>query len=143
VESPKTRIAWHMMPWTIQFDFLVGCLYGNLVPSFLSFRTSSATAALAIYRTVIKPSVVCCSCVVNRCFSCCCFYFFVVVGSFFFFFCYPRCRVLYYDVCHLCPSLCRVMDFVVSSPWFFSISNEWKFSIVLIFNEVLFIHKKK
>jgi hypothetical protein len=86
VESPKTRIAWHMMPWTIQFDFLVGCLYGNLVPSFLSFRTSSATAALAIYRTVIKPSVVCCSCVVNRCFSCCCFYFFVVVGSFFFFF---------------------------------------------------------
>jgi hypothetical protein len=78
LESPKTRIAWHLMLWTIRFDFLVGCSYGNLVPSFLSFQTSPTTAALAIYQTVIKPCVVYCSCVIIRCFSCC-FYFSVVV----------------------------------------------------------------
>jgi hypothetical protein len=83
MESPKTRIAWYLMPWTIRFDFLVvGCSYGNLVPSLLSFQTSLVAAALAIYRTMIKPCVVCCSCVVIRCFSCCCcccLSFFVVV----------------------------------------------------------------
>jgi hypothetical protein len=76
VESPKTRIAWHLMPWTIRFDFLSGCSYGNLVSSLLSFWTSPTAAALAIYRTVIKPCVFCC-------FSSCCFYFSVVVISFF------------------------------------------------------------
>ena len=79
LESPKTRITWHLMPWTIRFDLLVGCSYRNLIPSFLSFRTSPAVATLAIYWTVIKPCVVCCSCVVIRCFSCCYFYFSVVV----------------------------------------------------------------
>ena len=93
VESPKTRIAWHLMPWTIRFDFLVvSCSYGNLVPILLSFRTSPTATALAIDQTVIKSCVICCSCIVIRCLSCCCFYFFVfvvplfviVVGFFFF-----------------------------------------------------------
>uniref|UniRef100_A0A2N9F1S1 Uncharacterized protein n=1 Tax=Fagus sylvatica TaxID=28930 RepID=A0A2N9F1S1_FAGSY len=57
VESPKTRIAWHLMPWTIRFDFLAGCSYENLVSSLLPFRTSPAAAVLAIYWTVIKPCV--------------------------------------------------------------------------------------
>ena len=69
LESPKTRIAWYLMLWTIRFDFLVGCSYENLVPSFLSFQTSPTTTALAIYQTVIKPCFVYCSCVVIRCFS--------------------------------------------------------------------------
>uniref|UniRef100_A0A2N9I633 Pectinesterase inhibitor domain-containing protein n=1 Tax=Fagus sylvatica TaxID=28930 RepID=A0A2N9I633_FAGSY len=55
VESPKTRIAWHLMPWTIRFDLLSGCTYGNWVSSLLSVWTSPTAAALAIYRTVIKP----------------------------------------------------------------------------------------
>ena len=95
VESPKTRIAWHLMPWTIRFDFLTSCSYENLVSSLLPFRTSPTAAVLAIYWTMIKP------CVVLRFFSCCCC-------------CSPRCRVLCYDVCHFCPPLCRVvMGFVV------------------------------
>uniref|UniRef100_A0A2N9HIF9 Uncharacterized protein n=1 Tax=Fagus sylvatica TaxID=28930 RepID=A0A2N9HIF9_FAGSY len=57
VESPKTRIAWHLMPWTIRFDLLSGCTYGNWVSSLLSVWTSPTAAALAIYRTVIKPCV--------------------------------------------------------------------------------------
>ena len=118
VKSTKTRIAWHLIPWTIQFDFLVGCLYGNLVPSLLSFQTSPAAVALTIYQTVIKPCVISCSCIVIRCLSCCCFYFSVVVVLFFFFFfffcCYTHRRVFYYDVCHLCPLLCRViLGFIV------------------------------
>ena len=76
VESSKTWIAWHLMPWTIRFDFLSGCSYKNLVSSLLSFWTSPTLAALAIYRTVIKPCVFCC-------FSSWCFYFSVVVISFF------------------------------------------------------------
>ena len=130
VESPKTRIAWHLMPWTIRFDFLASCSYENLVSSLLPFRTSPTAAVLAIYWTMIKP------CVVLRFFSCCCFYFFVVGVVVFCCCCCcsPRCRVLCYDVCHFCPPLCRVvMGFVISSPWFSSISDEWKFSIVLIF----------
>ena len=83
VESPKTQIGWHLMPWKIRFDFLVSCLYGNLVSSLLSFRTSPAAAALVTYCIVIKPCVVCCSCVIIRCLSCCCFYFSVVVVHFF------------------------------------------------------------
>ena len=82
VESPKTQIRWHLMPWKIRFDFLVSCLYGNLVSSLLSFRTSLAAAALVTYWIVIKPRVVCCSYVIIRCLSCC-FYFSVVVVHFF------------------------------------------------------------
>ena len=105
VESPKTQIGWHLMPWKIRFDFLVSCLYGNLVSSLLSFRTSPAAAALVTYWIVIKPCVcvVCCSCVIIRCLSCCCFYFSVVVvaATLVVGLCmtlchpfYPQCRVL-------------------------------------------------
>jgi hypothetical protein len=71
------------MPWTIRFDFLVGCSYGNLVPSFLPFRTSPAAVALVIYQTIVKPCVVYCVCVVVGCFLCYCVYFSVVVVCFF------------------------------------------------------------
>ena len=81
MESPN-RIAWHLMPWTIRFTFFVFvCMDGILAPSFLLHKTPPAAAALAIYRIVIKPCVVC-SCVVIRCLLCC-FYFSVVVVSFF------------------------------------------------------------
>ena len=105
------------MPWTIQFDFLAGCSYGNLVSSLLPFRTSPAAAALAIYWTVIKP------CVVLRFFSfcyfylsvvvvvvvfcCCCFYVVVVVVPLVVGFC-----TMTYVI--FAPPLCRVvMGFVV------------------------------
>ena len=116
MESPN-RIAWHLMSWTIRFTFFVFvCMDGILAPSILPHRTSLADAALAIYRTAIKLSVVCCFCVVIRCLSYCCFYF--SVGVVFCCCCccccYPRCKVMCYDVCHLCPPLCRVvMGFVV------------------------------
>ena len=79
------------------------------------FLDISSIAALAIYRTVIKSCVVCCSCVIIRCFSCCFYFSVVVVVSFFCCCCcYPPHRVMYYDVCHLYPPLCRVvMGFVV------------------------------
>jgi hypothetical protein len=80
-ESPN-RIAWHLMPWTIRFTFFVlVSMDGILAPSFLPHRTSPASAALAIYWTMIKHCVAC-SCVDIRCLLCCCFYFSVVVYFF-------------------------------------------------------------
>ena len=76
LESPKTWIEWHLMSWTIRFDFLVCCLYGNLAPSFLSFRISLATVALAIYQTIVKPCVV-------YLFLCSCWVFLMVLCLFF------------------------------------------------------------
>jgi hypothetical protein len=97
VESPKTRIAWHLMPWTIRFDLLSGCTYENWVSSLLSVWTSPTAAALAIYRTVIKPCVFCC-------FSSCCFYFSIVVISF-----------VVVDVAPLTVGLCT-MTYVIFAP---------------------------
>jgi hypothetical protein len=109
MESPN-RIAWHLMSWTSRFTFyVIVCRDGILAPSFLPHRTSLAAVALVNYRIVIKSCVVC-SCIVSRCLLCCCSYLNVDV----FLFCccccccYPRCRILFYDVCHLCSPLCRV-----------------------------------
>ena len=68
--------------WTIRFTFFVFVsMDGILAPSLLPQRTSPASAALAIYWTMIKPCVAC-SCVDIRCLLCCCFYFSVVVSFF-------------------------------------------------------------
>jgi hypothetical protein len=120
VESPKTQIGWHLMPWKIRFDFLVSCLYGNLVSSLLSFRTSPAAAALVTYWIVIKPCVCCyvvgvVVVVVFFLFLYCfllllCFVLlyslatlFVGFTTLFVGFCFPLCR----DVVLLCFPLCR------------------------------------
>ena len=49
-----------------------------------------------------------------------------------------------HDICHFCYPHCRVLGFIVYSLWFSFILVEWKFFIILIFNEVLlFINKNK
>uniref|UniRef100_A0A2N9GWJ0 Uncharacterized protein n=1 Tax=Fagus sylvatica TaxID=28930 RepID=A0A2N9GWJ0_FAGSY len=51
LESHNTRIAWHLLPWTIQFNFpvVIGCSDGIKAPSLLSFQASTIAVALAIY----------------------------------------------------------------------------------------------
>ena len=71
MKSTKTQIAWHLMQWTIRFNFLVSCSYGNLVPSLFVFSDIS-----------ISTSYCSCSCIVIRCLSCC-FYFSDLVVPFF------------------------------------------------------------
>jgi hypothetical protein len=69
LESPKTRIAWHLIPWTIRFDFLILVLVlvsldGIMAPSSLPHQTSSTAAALSFDGIVIKSWFFCCYCVV-------------------------------------------------------------------------------
>ena len=46
LESPNTQITWHLMLWTIQFDFPIGCSDETMAPSFLSHWTSLVVDAL-------------------------------------------------------------------------------------------------
>ena len=98
--GPNTRIAWHLISWTIRFDQSVGCLNGTIILSFLSYQTYIVAAALPKYLIVVK---LCFVCVVVACLLYCCGY--VVVGFFFFlylfstFYC-PCCRALDHDVCY-------------------------------------------
>uniref|UniRef100_A0A2N9EMW4 Uncharacterized protein n=1 Tax=Fagus sylvatica TaxID=28930 RepID=A0A2N9EMW4_FAGSY len=57
-KSPNTRIAWHLLPWTIRFDFSVVCLAGIKAPNFLPFRTSTVVVVLVIFWIVVKFCVV-------------------------------------------------------------------------------------
>ncbi len=66
--SPFTRIAWHLMPWTIWFDlFSVAFSDGSMAPSFLALWSSSTVDALPFYWLVIFS----CICVVFVFFVCC------------------------------------------------------------------------
>ena len=56
----STQIAWHLLSWTIRFDFSDDCLDGIKAPNFLSFRTSPVVVALVIYGIVDKFCVFCC-----------------------------------------------------------------------------------
>ena len=77
LESPYTRIGWHLLPWTIQFDFSIYCCSdGIMALSLLSFRTSSIAVAFTFYQMVDKFCVLC------FCFCCCVVVSLVVVFSF-------------------------------------------------------------
>ena len=75
-KSPNTQIAWHLLPWTIRFDFSVVCLVEIKAPNFLPFRTSTVVVVLVIFWIVVKFCIVWCCCL------------FVVL------FCRPLCKVL-------------------------------------------------
>ena len=87
LESPSTRITWHLKSWTIRFDSYVRyCSDGTMYPSLLSHRTSVVAAALLIYKNAVKScvfssycSVVCCD---FCCFVWCNFYCFIYAFSF-------------------------------------------------------------
>ncbi len=49
LKSPNTRIAWHLLPWPIRFDFSVVCLAGIKAPNLLPFQTSLVVVALIIF----------------------------------------------------------------------------------------------
>jgi hypothetical protein len=74
LKSPKPRIAWHLLPWPIQFDFSVVCLAGIKAPNLLLFQTSLVVVTLVIFWILVKFCVVWCyySCVVCCCCCCCC-----------------------------------------------------------------------
>ncbi len=104
LKNPYTRIAWHLMPWTIRFDLRVHCSDGITAPNFLSPWTSLVADALPNHRIEAK---LCCFCgffvCILCCFCCCCFFVSVFILS------CPRCnRVLGHDACHLCHHLSRV-----------------------------------
>ena len=64
------------MPWTIRFDFSIYCCSdGIMVPSLLSFRTSSVVIALTFYRMVDKFCILC------FCYHCCVVFCYCVVLS--------------------------------------------------------------
>ncbi len=46
LKSPNTWITWHLMSWTIRFDFTVGCSDGIMAPSFMSPQTSPVANTL-------------------------------------------------------------------------------------------------
>ena len=75
-KSPNTQIAWHLLLWTIRFDFSVVCLVEIKAPNFLPFRTSTVVVVLVIFWIVVKFCIVWCCCL------------FVVL------ICRPLCRVL-------------------------------------------------
>ena len=81
VESPKTQITWHTMPWTIRFDFTDVCTDGTMTSSSLAYRTFPVAAALPNYRITVKSYIFCCICIVVGCFLYC-IYFSVVVWFF-------------------------------------------------------------
>ncbi len=67
LKSPHhTRIAWHLLPWLIRFDFSVVCLAGIKAPNLLLFWTSLVVVALVIFWILVKFCVVWCYC------CCCC-----------------------------------------------------------------------
>uniref|UniRef100_A0A2N9E1M9 Uncharacterized protein n=1 Tax=Fagus sylvatica TaxID=28930 RepID=A0A2N9E1M9_FAGSY len=49
IRAPITEIAWHLLPWSIRFDFLVICLAGIKAPNLLPFQTSLVVVALVIF----------------------------------------------------------------------------------------------
>jgi hypothetical protein len=72
LKSPHhTRIAWHLLPWPIRFDFSVVCLAGIKAPNLLLFRTSVVVVALVIFWILVKLCAVWCYCCWVVCCCCC------------------------------------------------------------------------
>ena len=88
LKSPYTRIAWHLMPWTIQFDLCVRCSDEITTSNFLSPWISPVADAFPNHRIEVK---LCCFCGFIVCILCCCVYVvvFVVIVFLFLFLFYP------------------------------------------------------
>jgi hypothetical protein len=125
LKSPyHTRIAWHLLPWLIQFYLSVVCLAGIKAPNLLLFQTSDVVIALVIFWILVKLCAIKCSCCWVICYCCCCcdvvavIFFVVKCGVVFFLCCFAALFIGSFAVTNVtfsalyvgfCLLLCRVV----------------------------------